>query len=149
MLAKNQFTRAVILVLLAILLFDFQAVIIKILGEHYAVQQLASFRNIFGLIPSILILVVSSEWRNGGKKLRIRQWKLGLMRGLCLTAAQFCFYLSLTKMALATATTLAFIGPVLITLLSIPILNHQVGRWRWAAVLIGFAGVLIIMAPGS
>ena len=52
-------------------------------------------------------------------------------------------------MALATATTLAYITPVLITLLSIPLLKHQVGRWRLLAVVVGFIGVLLIMAPGS
>ena len=38
---------------------------------------------------------------------------------------------------------------MLITLLSIPILKHEVGLWRWFAVLLGFGGVLMIMAPGS
>ena len=41
---------------LAILLFDMQGVIIKFLGDRYPVQQLAAFRNVFGLIPSILVL---------------------------------------------------------------------------------------------
>ncbi len=149
MLAKHPFTRAVILVLLAILLFDLQAVIVKVMAEHYAVQQLATFRNVFGLIPSLLILFFSHEWHREGRQWRIAQWKLGLLRGLFIAMAQFCFYLALTQMELATATTLGFIGPVLITVLSIPILGHQVGIWRWAAVLIGFAGVITIMAPGS
>ena len=145
----SQFLRAVVYVLLAILLFDLQGVIIKFLGDRYPVQQLASFRNVFGLIPSLLVLLMSSEWHAGGRRLAIRQWRLGLLRGLSIAAAQFCFYLSITKMELATATTLAFIGPVLITMLSIPLLGHRVGLWRWLAVLIGFAGVLLIMAPGT
>ena len=52
-------------------------------------------------------------------------------------------------MELATASTLAYISPVLITLLSIPILKHQVGLWRWLAVIIGFVGVVMIMGPGT
>jgi len=116
----SHFARAVAYVLLAILLFDLQGVIIKFMGARYPVQQLAGFRNIFGLIPSLLVLLMSSEW-----------------------------HLSITKMALATASTLAYISPVLITMLSIPILKHSVGLWRWLAVLVGFIGVLMIMAPGS
>ena len=146
---SNHFLRAVIYILLAILLFDLQGVIIKFLGDRYPVQQLASFRNIFGLIPSLLVLFLSREWHSRGKILRIRQWRLGLLRGLSIAVAQFCFYLSITKMELATATTLTFISPVLITMLSVPILKHHVGLWRWMAVSIGFIGVLIIMAPGS
>mgnify|MGYP001811887416 FL=1 len=147
--SSNHFGRAVVYILLAILLFDLQGVIIKFLGERYPVQQLAAFRNVFGLIPSILVLLLSREWHARGRQLRIRQWRLGLVRGLCIAGAQFCFYLSITKMELATASTLTYISPVLITMLSIPILKHQVGLWRWMAVFIGFVGVLMIMAPGS
>lgn len=147
--SSNHFVRAVIYILLAILLFDLQGVIIKFLGERYPVQQLAAFRNIFGLIPSMLVLFLSREWHARGRLLKIRQWRLGLIRGLFIAGAQFCFYLSITKMELATASTLTYISPVLITMLSIPILKHQVGLWRWIAVFIGFVGVLMIMAPGS
>jgi drug/metabolite transporter (DMT)-like permease len=145
----HNFTRAVIYVLLAIFLFDTQAVIIKLLGERYPVQQLAAFRNVFGLIPSVAVLWWSQEWHARGRVLRIRQWRLGLLRGLFIAMAQFCFYLAITRMELATAATLAYIGPVMITLLSIPILKHQVGLWRWLAVIIGMIGVIMIMAPGT
>jgi drug/metabolite transporter (DMT)-like permease len=143
------FARAVAFVLLAIFLFDLQGVIIKFLGARYPVQQLAGFRNIFGLIPSLLVLILSRDWHSRGRILKIRQWRLGLLRGLFIAGAQFCFYLSITRMPLATATTLTYISPVLITMLSIPILKHSVGLWRWLAVIIGFIGVLMIMAPGS
>jgi len=145
----GRFARAVAYLLLALLLFDMQGVIVKYLGDRYAVQQLASFRNAFGMIPSLLVLVLSREWHNRGRILRIRQWRLGLLRGFFIAAAQFCFYLSITKMELATASTLTFIGPVFITLLSIPILKHRVGGWRLVAVMTGFSGVLMIMSPGS
>ncbi len=146
---SHPFARAVAYVLLAILLFDFQGVIIKFLGERYPVQQLAGFRNVFGLIPSLIVLGLSSEWHARGRLLGIRQWRLGLLRGLFIAMAQFCFYLSITKMELATASTLTYISPVLITLLSIPILKHEVGLWRWLAVIIGFVGVVMIMGPGT
>ena len=147
--APSHFVRAVIYVLLAILLFDLQGVIIKLLGDRYPVQQLASFRNIFGLIPSLLVLLLSREWHARGRLIKIRQWRLGLVRGLFIAVAQFCYYLSITRMELAIASTLTYISPVLITMLSVPILKHHVGVWRWLAVFVGFGGVLIIMAPGT
>jgi RarD protein len=146
---SHHFARAVAYVLLAILLFGLQGVIVKILGERYPVQQLAGFRNVFGLIPSLIVLVLSSEWHARGRLLKIRQWRLGLLRGLLIAMAQYCFYLSITKMELATASTLTYISPVLITLLSIPILKHEVGLWRWLAVIVGFVGVVLIMGPGT
>ncbi|HUV20355.1 MAG TPA: DMT family transporter [Gammaproteobacteria bacterium] len=147
--STHLFARAVVYVLLAILLFDIQGVIIKFLGDRYPVQQLAGFRNVFGLLPSVIVLLLSSEWHARGRLLKIRQWRLGLLRGLFIAMAQYCFYLSITKMELATATTLTYISPVLITLLSIPILKHEVGMWRWLAVIVGFVGVVMIMGPGS
>ena len=145
----SSFARAVLLILLAIFLFDVQGAIIKHMGDRYPVQQLASFRNLFGLIPSILILLLSPEWHEKGRKLAITQWRFGLLRGLFIAGAQYCFYLAITKMELATATTLTYIGPIFITMLSIPILKHTVGIWRWLAVGIGFLGVLMIMQPGG
>ncbi len=145
----SSFSRAVFLILLAIFLFDSQGAIIKHMGDRYPVPQLASFRNLFGFIPSILILFLSAEWHARGRIIIITQWRLGLVRGLFIAGAQYCFYLAITKMELATATTLTYIGPVFITLLSIPILKHSVGLWRWLAVGIGFLGVLLIMRPGA
>ena len=134
---------------MAILLFDTQAAIIKHLGDRYPVQQLASFRNIFGLLPSLLVLLLSQEWHRSGRPVTFTQWRLGIIRGLILGGAQFCFYLGITKLAFATATTLTYIGPIFISILSIPILKHRVGIWRWSAVVIGFFGVLLVMRPGT
>ena len=146
---SGRFGLAIFLILLAIFLFDVQGALIKHMGERYSVQQLAVFRNIFGLIPNILILVLSRDWHRLGRPLKISQWKLALGRGLFVTMAQFFFYTSLVKLEFATASTLAFAGPLFVTTLSIPILGHRVGPWQWAAVAVGFVGILLIMRPGS
>jgi drug/metabolite transporter (DMT)-like permease len=145
----SNFSKAVFLILLAIFLFDVQGAIIKHMGDRYPVPQLASFRNLFGLIPGLIILMLSRKWHANGRIILISQWRFGLLRGLFIAGAQYCFYLSITKMELATATTLTYIGPVFITVLSIPILKHTVGLWRWLAVGTGFVGVLLIMQPGA
>ncbi|MEE8364353.1 MAG: DMT family transporter [Gammaproteobacteria bacterium] len=147
--SSANFTKAILFILLAIFLFDVQGAIIKHMGDRFPVAQLATFRNIFGLMPSLLVLFLSREWHEKGRKLAIRQWRFALLRGFYLAGAQYCFYLSLVNMELATATTLTFIGPVFITLLSIILLKHRVGIWRWLAVVLGFLGVLLIMRPGS
>ena len=145
----SPFARAVVTILIAIFLFDIMGAIIKHLGERYPPQQLSVFRNLFGLIPSILVLYFSKQWHDAGRPLVVRQWKLALGRGGFVVLAQFCFYLSLTKMEFATASTIAFAGPLFVTALSIPLLGHTVGLWRWIAVLIGFAGILLVMRPTS
>lgn len=146
-------SRAVLLpiaiVLTGILLLDVMGVFIRILAETYPPQELAVFRNMFGMVPSILLLMSTASWHAAGRPLRIRQWRLALMRGVFVTFAQLCFYLALTKLEFATVSTLAFASPMIVTALSMPVLGERVGPWRWAAVLTGFGGVVMVMGPGT
>ncbi|MGB1008330.1 MAG: DMT family transporter [Thiolinea sp.] len=146
---SSQLMRAIMIILFAIFLFDVMGAIIKYLGNAYSSQQLAVMRNLFGIIPSLLVLWYTPAWHSAGRPLKIRQWKLGLFRGLLITIAQFCFYLALVSIEFATATTIAFAGPMFVTALSIPILGLKVGIWRWLAVFIGFAGIVMVVQPGS
>ena len=143
----SDFSRAVAVILLAILLFDFQGAIIKVLGDRYSVPQIATFRNVFGLIPSLLILYFSQQWHTSGRSFRLPGIELAIFRGVSIAVAQFFFYWSLTTMEFATASTLAFAGPMFITALSVPILKAQVGWMRWMAVVIGFIGIVLVMQP--
>ncbi len=145
----SPFIRAVILALAAILLFDVMGAVIKHLGDRYPPQQLSVFRNLFGLVPSVIVLWYSKAWHQAGRPIIIEKWFLALARGFFITGAQFCFYLALSKMAFATASTLIFAGPLFVAALSVPVLGKPVGLVRWLAVLAGFAGVLLVMQPGS
>jgi drug/metabolite transporter (DMT)-like permease len=71
-----------------------------------------------------------------------------MFRGLCITFAQLAFYLSLGIMAFATATTITYANALFVTALAVPILGERVGLWRWAAVMVGFAGVIMVVGPG-
>ena len=122
---------------------------IKHMGKRYPIEQIALFRNIFGILPNLLVLYFFSQWRAKGSSWKLHRWKLGLGRGVMLICAQMCFYYALLHMQLATATTLAFSGPFFVTVLSVPMLGHRVGFWRIGAVLVGFAGVVMVMQPGS
>ena len=143
------FAVAAAIMLTSIMLYDVMGAIIKHLSQHYSTPQLAVFRNFFGLIPTLLILFWSQNWIQAGRPVAIRQWKLALARGGLGACAQISFYLALTHMEFATATTIAFAGPLFITALSIPLLGHRIGSWRWLAVLIGFTGVMLVMRPAT
>lgn len=79
----------------------------------------------------------------------MRQWRLAVGRGMAVTLAQLLFYLSLGLMAFATATTISYTTALFTTALAVPLLGERVGVIRWAAVAIGFVGVLLIMRPGT
>ncbi|MGB1387970.1 MAG: DMT family transporter [Paracoccaceae bacterium] len=142
-------TRAILLSLLALTLFDFMGLIIKHLSPYYSAAELSAYRNIFGLVPSILVLWWSRDWHSRGRPLAMRQWKLGLFRGVVVATAQLLFYFSLSQMAFATASTLSYSNAIFMTALAVPLLGERVGWVRWSAVLVGFCGVIWIMRPGS
>ncbi len=146
---KSPLFNAIAIILLAIFLFDVMGAIIKHLGTRYPAQQLSMLRNVFGLIPSVLVLFYSSGWHEAGRPVWLVQWKLAIARGGFVAIAQFCFYLSLIHMEFATASTIAFSGALFVTLLSIPILGHRVGMWRWSAVGMGFVGIVLVMRPDT
>ena len=139
----------ILIVMTGILLLDVMGVFIRILSATYPPQELSVFRNIFGMIPSFLLLAWTASWHQAGRPWRIRQWKLAFLRGGFVALAQFCFYIALTRLEFATVSTLAFAGPMIVTALSVPVLGHRVGLWRWAAVIGGFAGVVMVMGPGT
>ncbi|MFQ5623695.1 MAG: DMT family transporter [Paracoccaceae bacterium] len=143
------FAKAALILLFALFLFDVMGAIIKLLGNRYPPEQLSALRNFFGLIPSFVLIVSSREWHAAGRRVVIRQWRLGLARGIFIAFAQICFYTSLVHLEFATASTIGFATPLFITALTLPVLGNRVGLWRWLAVLVGFAGIVWVVRPGS
>lgn len=139
---------AIGLFLAAVLCFDLMGLIIKRLGDSYGAAELSNYRNLFGLLPSVLILLLARGWHRAGRPLRMRQWKLAVARGVFVTLAQLCFYLSLGLMDFATATSISYAMALFSSALAWPLLGERVGMMRWMAVLVGFAGVLMIIGVG-
>ena len=140
---------AILISLLSIVLFDLMGLVIKHLSHHgYTAAELSAYRNLFGLIPAALALLTSRQWHRQGRVIGLRQWWIPLMRGAAVTAAQFCFYLSLSRIAFATATTISYSSSIFILIYSVPLLGERVGLFRWSAALVGFSGVLLVMGPG-
>ena len=140
---------AIVLSLVALTLFDAMGLIIKHLSDGYSAAELSAWRNLFGLVPSVIVLWFSKAWWAGGKRLKIRQWKLAFFRGAIVTFAQLSFYMSLGLMAFATASTITYASALFTTALAIPLLGERVGWARWCAVLVGFVGVIMVVQPGG
>src|SRR3546814_15210314 len=60
----------------------------------------------------------------------------------------FCFFYAYSRMPLAEAVAIGFAAPVFVVALSVPLLGERVGPRRSTAVLVGFAGVMIMLQPG-
>ena len=144
----NRTTVAILYSLLALVLFDAMGLIIKHLSADYGAAELSAYRNLFGLIPAGIALWWSADWHTRGRRMRVRQWRLALTRGAILTFAQYFFYLSLGLLSFATASTITYANALFMVALAVPLLREQVGPARWAAVLIGFVGVVMVVGPG-
>lgn len=134
--------------LVAIVLFDAMGMIIKHLSANYGAAELSAYRNLFGLIPAGIALWWSADWHRAGRRVKVRQWKLAMLRGFVLTFAQFFYYLSLGILPFATASTITYSNALFMVALAVPLLGEKVGAARWTAVLIGFAGVILVVGPG-
>jgi drug/metabolite transporter (DMT)-like permease len=141
--------RAIAIILFGILAFDLMGVLVRILSAEFSIYQISTMRNLFGIIPALLFVLLSRSFRDLSSLMTPRLILLTIFRALSVNLAQICYYTALSYIAFATATTLAFTGPLFITALSVPLLGHKVGFWRWSAVLIGFLGVMLIMQPGG
>ena len=73
---------------------------------------------------------------------------LQIFRSVIMFVSNGCFIVALSTVALATASAIMFTAPLIVTMLSVPLLGERVGFRRWGAVLVGFAGALIIIRPG-
>ena len=137
---------AITVILIGILAFDMMGILVRMLGGSYPVLQIAALRNLFGVIPSLLLLWHARQLSSLPNLNRPRFHLINLVRATSVVMAQFCFYTALTKIEFATAAALGFSGPIFITALSVPLLGHHIGRWRWGAVFVA-VGVATICPP--
>lgn len=132
------------LMVLAVFLFTLMDTIGKSLTLSYPVQQTVWGRYFFQFAWMLLLIP-----RFGLRELvRTRRLGLHIGRGLLLALATLCLFSAISFVPLADAYTISFTAPLFVTILSIPILGERVGWRRWMAVLVGFAGVLIVIRPG-
>jgi drug/metabolite transporter (DMT)-like permease len=80
--------------------------------------------------------------------LRTQRLPLQILRSFLGLGATFAFWWALVFLPLPDCVAIAFVSPLLVTALSVPLLGEKVGVHRWGAVIIGFAGVVIIIRPG-
>lgn len=124
-------------------LFTCMSALIKQVGDDYPVGQIVFVRSFFAMIPVLWLVHRLGGWRV------LRTERLGghLRRSGSGVLAMFLGFTALGMLPLATATALGYASPMFITILAIPLLGETVRVYRWAAVLIGFLGVLLVVQP--
>lgn len=116
----------------------------KYLTSELQVMQVVWGRYFFSM--ALLPLIIGRV--NPLKIARTDRLGLQIVRSLLLLAATFFFFTGIRFIPLADATAIAFVSPLLLTILSVLMLGEKVGLRRWTAVIIGLVGALIIIRPG-
>lgn len=143
--AQNNPTLAIGFILIGMVLISLNDVLIKELSGDYPLHQMIFVRSAIGILASLVFV----QLEGGFAILKTRTPFLHLVRALLVVVANMTFFSALAVMPLADATALFFVAPLMITLLSIPLLGEKVGIRRMSAVAVGFVGVLIMVRPGS
>ena len=131
--------------LLAMLIGSLQSVAVKWIGGNYSVLEIVTFRSLVALPITLLFFRLE-----GGKGLpTTSQPKLQYVRGIFLFLSYTTFMMGLAALPLASVEAIRFSGPLMITILSVVMLSEKVELQRWLALLVGFAGILLIVQPGS
>ncbi len=118
----------------------------KYLMQFYSVAQVIWGRFFFHMI---LVLAVLLSMKSGIKdKITSKKPSLQIARSFLMLATNGLFFIGIQTVDLTTATTIMFLTPIVVTILSIPVLGERVGMRRWIGVIIGFVGAMIIVRPG-
>ena len=137
--------RALPLVLLAGLFFATLDATAK-----YLVQDHGLFLVVWARYAGQMLVVTPIAWHRGGPGFwRTRHLRMQLLRSLCLVVATASFFAGLRFLPLAEGTAISFLAPMFAIVLSMPVLGERPTRARWAAAIGGFAGILILVRPGS
>jgi drug/metabolite transporter (DMT)-like permease len=95
----------------------------------------------------VLVLLLFRAWRHPGR-LRAQNLPAQILRGIFLFGSTIFNFMALRTLQLAETTSIYFFGPMVITALAGPLLGEWAGWRRWLAIVVGFAGVLVITRPG-
>ena len=120
-----------------------QDVLIKLVSGELSLFQIQFFRSTIGIAVIMGYQVIIRE----PIRLTTAYPLLTVCRGLMFFFGYSAFYFAQSKMPIATMTVLFLVSPFFITLTSIFFFKSQVGYRRWASILIGFVGVVLICQP--
>jgi len=130
---------------LAVATFAVMDVTMKKLVETYPSMQVAFLRGAASLPFLLGATALFGQWRD----LIPKRWSLHLARGLLAVVTLWAFIYSVSELSLADTYTIFMSAPLLITALSVPMLGEHVGWHRWAAILVGLTGVIVVLKPSG
>ena len=139
----NNNIKGLILIVIGMLFFIVQDTLIKFTVNDLSLLQILVFRASVGIIMLVVYLLYTKQ----AIVLTSAHPFIAIFRGFFFFLGFLLFFISIGKISLAEATSLFFVSPIFITIFSYFILNTKIGIRRLGSILIGFAGVLLIIKP--
>ncbi|MNM64305.1 Riboflavin transporter [compost metagenome] len=136
--------RAALLMFGSAMAFGLMAIAIRYATRYVPTQEVAFFRNAFGLLALLPMLL-----RPGHGSLRTQQLPRYFLRSAIGLASMLCGFWAIGHLPLSQAISLSYSTPLFVTIAAVLWLGEKVRIRRWAAVIAGFIGVLVIVRPGS
>lgn len=136
--------RGVGFLVLGMLIFSLQDVAVKWMGGDYPVLEIVLLRSLVAIPLTLLFF----RLEGGRGRPATRRHRLEYVRGGFFFLSYTTYFMGLAALPLAEIAAIKFSAPLMITALSVMVLNEEVGPRRWLALLVGFLGVLLIVRPG-
>lgn len=137
--------KGALIALAAFGVFATHDVVVKILGGIYSPVQIVFFSVLLSFPLATMMLMRDSK---PGTLVPAHPWWM-LARAVATVITGFTAFYAFSVLPLAQVYTILFASPLLITVLAIPVLGETVRIRRWAAVIVGLIGVLVVLRPGS
>ena len=144
---KQDLFKGILFFMTAILIISVVDTICKIFTK-----DLHAIQIVWGYFIGINLTLGAFFFFKGEKFSKLRMTErpiIQILRPAFLVCSISSLFFGLTYLPLAEATAIGFVAPLFITILSVPILKENIGIHRWSAILIGLAGVIIIIRPGG
>lgn len=141
----NQNAKGALIALAAFGVYATHDVAVKVLGGIYSPVQIVFFSVLLSFPLATLMLMRDSK---PGTLMPAHPWWM-LLRSVATVITAFTAFYAFAVLPLAQVYTILFAMPLLITVLAIPVLGEKVRIRRWAAVIIGLIGVLVVLRPGQ
>lgn len=143
--SKAEILQGILLMTIAMIIIPGMDTLAKYLSATVAPLIIGFGRFFFQALFTLLGAMVMT---GGLQTLRPKRWGVNMLRGIFLAGATFAFFTALKVMPVADAIAIFFIQPMVLTALSAIFLKEQVGPRRWAAVVVGLIGAIMIIRPG-
>ncbi len=136
--------KGIVLKLVSAVLFAVMSALIRYLGASYPIGEVVFFRSAFAIVPVMIIYA----WRGELVAAVRTERPFGqASRGALSIVGMFCNFGALARLPLIEANAISFTSPLFSVALAALVLKERVRIYRWSAVVVGFIGVLVVLAP--